>query len=161
MNRRLPETGDNPSCREKDGNTEEGTEMKIGDFLSRGLAGLALCACLAVAPAAGQDLQRAMTYDDYVALPKLEIMTEEIGGTFAAAKIEYVSFKEVEGVDRYHMTGITAKGRGSGIKPLVQDYRKTRLAAKSLIAKLCGKKKAVVESDLLYPEHFTTQFRCQ
>jgi len=135
--------------------------MKIRLALQCCMAGMVLCAFVAVAPAAGQDRQRAMTYDDYTALPKLAIVTEEIGGTFAAAKIEYVSFKEVEGVDRYQMTGITAKGRASGIQPLVQDYRKTRLAAKSLMAKLCGKKKAVVESDLLYPEHFMTQFRCQ
>ena len=135
--------------------------MKRRIALQYCMAGLALCAIAAVPHAAGQDLQKAMTYDDYMALPKLEVVTEEVTGTFAAAKIEYVSFREVEGIDRYHMTGFTAKGRATGIKPLVQDYRKVRLEAKSLMARLCGKKKAVVESDLLYPEHFTTQFRCQ
>ncbi len=135
--------------------------MKIRTGLSLRAAGLALCALAAATPAAGQDLQKTMTYDDYAALPKLEIVTEEVGGTFAAARIEHVSFKDVEGIDRYHMTGITAKGRASGMKPLVQDYRKVRLAAKGLMARLCGKKKPVVESDLLYPDHFTTQFRCQ
>jgi hypothetical protein len=140
---------------------KEGTGMKIRLALQCGMAGLVLCACVAAAPAAAQDLQKTMAYDDYAALPKLEIATEEVGGTFTAAKIEYVSFREVEGVDRYQMTGITAKGRASGMKPLVQDYRKVRIAAKGLMTRLCGKKKAVVESDLLYPDHFTTQFRCQ
>jgi hypothetical protein len=92
-----------------------------------------------------------------MALPKLEVVNEEVRGTFAAAKIEHVSFREVEDIDRYHMTGITAKGRATGIKPLVQDCKKVRLEAKSLMARLCGKKKAVVESDLLYLEHFTTR----
>lgn len=135
--------------------------MRIRDGWLLCAAGLALCAFAAATPAAGQDLQKTMTYDDYAALPKLEIVTEEVGGTFASARIEHVSFRDVEGIDRYHMTGITAKGRASGMKPLVQDYKKTRLAAKDLMARLCGKKKPVVEADLLYPDHFTTQFRCQ
>ncbi len=135
--------------------------MKIRTGLSLCAAGLALCTFAALTPASGQDLQKTMTYDGYAALPKLEIVTEEVGGTFAAARIEHVSLKDVEGIDRYHLTGITAKGRASGMKPLVPDDKKVRLAAKGLMARLCGQKKPVVESDLLYPDHFTTQFRCR
>jgi hypothetical protein len=156
-----PEPPSAPPNGDPDDRRKEKKGMKIRLALQCCMAGLALCSFVAVPDAFGQDLQKAMTYDDYMALPKLEVVTEEVRGTFATAKIEYVSFKEVEGIDRYQMTGTTAKGRATGIQPLVQDYRKVRLEAKSLMVKLCGKKKAVVESDLLYLEHFTTQFRCQ
>jgi ribosomal protein L5 len=48
-----------------------------------------------------------------------------------------------------------------GLKTLVQDYKSVREAAKNLMAKLCDSKKVVVESDLFYPTHFMTQFRCE
>jgi hypothetical protein len=140
---------------------KEGVKMKIRLGVLTCAAGLVIFAFVPILHAADRELQKSMTYDDYLALPKLEIVTEEIGGTFATAKIEYVSFKDVEGIDRYHMTGTTGKGGGTGIKTLVQDYKKVRFEAKSLMARLCGKKKAIVESDLLYPAYFTTQFRCQ
>ena len=135
--------------------------MKIRLGVLTGVAGLVVFAFVPILYAADQESRKSMTYDDYVALPKLEVVTEEIGGTFATAKIEYVPFKDVEGIDRYHMMGTTGKGGGTGIKTLVQDYKKVRLGAKSLMTRLCGKKKAIVESDLLYLAHFTTQFRCQ
>lgn len=125
------------------------------------VAGLAVTAGAPGAFAADPGRPGSMSYDDYAALPKIETMTAEVGGTFAATKIEYVSFQDVEGLDRYSLTGITGKGKGSGVKTLVEDYRKVRLESKSLMKRLCGKKKAVVESDLLFEDRFTTQFRCQ
>jgi len=94
-------------------------------------------------------------------MPKLETVTQEVPGNFADTKIEYTSFKQVDGIDRYYLYGYTGKGGAMGLKTLVQDYKNVREAAKNLMTKLCDSKKAIVESDLLYPTHFTTQFRCE
>jgi hypothetical protein len=88
-------------------------------------------------------------------------VTQEIQGNFADAKIEYTSFKQVDGIDRYYMYAYTGKGGAMGLKTLVQDYKNVRDAAKNLMAKLCDSKKVIVESDLFFPTHFTTQFRCE
>ena len=44
-----------------------------------------------------------------------------------------------------------AGGGGMGLKPLVQDYKNVRTAAKNLMVKLCGSNRVIVESDLFYP----------
>ncbi len=111
--------------------------------------------------AADRDPNEPLTFEDYVALPKLETVTVEVKGTFATTKIETMSFKEVEGVDRYYMDCYTGKGGAMGIKTLVHDYKKVRTEARNLMTRLCGNKKAIVESDLFFPTHFTTQFRCE
>jgi hypothetical protein len=136
-------------------------KMKKGFVLSACAAALAFAAGAPGAFASDLGRPGSVSYEEYSALPKIEPVTVEVGGTFAAAKIEYISFKNVEGTDRYAMTGITGKGKGSGVKTLVADYKKVRLEAKSLMARLCGKKRAVVESDLLSEDQFTTRFRCQ
>lgn len=135
--------------------------MKIHGIVLACVAGLAVTAGSPGAFAADPGRPGSMSYDEYAALPKIETVTEEVDGTFAATKIEYVSFRNVEGNDRYSMTGITGKGKGSGVKTLVEDYKKVRLAAKGLMTRLCGKKKVVVESDLLSEDRFTTQFLCR
>lgn len=135
--------------------------MKMRFIVLACIAGLAGTAGAPGAFAADPGRPGSMSYDEYAAQPKIETVTEEVDGTFAATKIEYVSFRNVEGLDRYSMTGITGKGKGSGVKTLVEDYRKVRLEAKNLMTRLCGKKKAVVESDLLSEDRFTTQFRCR
>lgn len=135
--------------------------MKMRFIVLACIAGLAGTAGAPGAFAADPGRPGSMSYDEYAAQPKIETVTEEVDGTFAATKIEYVSFRNVEGLDRYSMTGITGKGKGSGVKTLVEDYRKVRLEAKNLMTRLCGKKKAVVESDLLSEDRFMTQFRCR
>ena len=135
--------------------------MKVRFVVLSCVAVLALFAFVPTLYAADPEVRKSMTYDDYAALPKLEIVTQEIKGNFADTKIEYTSFKQVEGVDRYYLHGYTGKGRASGMQTLVEDYKSVRSEAKKLMARLCGKKKAIVESDLLYPAYFTTQFRCQ
>jgi hypothetical protein len=111
--------------------------------------------------AAAQESQKSLTFEQFMAMPKLETVTQLIPGTFADARIDTMSFKQVDGIDRYYLYGYTGKGGAMGLKTLVQDYQKVRNAAKSLMAKLCSEKKVVVESDLFFPTHFTTQFRCE
>jgi hypothetical protein len=105
--------------------------------------------------------QKSITFEQYTAMPKLETVTQEIQGNFADTKIEYTPFKQVDGIDRYYMYAYTGKGGAMGLKTLVQDYKNVRDAAKNLMAKLCDSKKVIVESDLFFPTHFTTQFRCE
>jgi hypothetical protein len=123
------------------------------------LAGLAIIGLIQPLTAAAQAQQKAMTNEQYQSAPKLETVTQKVTGNFAETRIEYTSFKQVDGVDRYYMYAYTG-GEGVGLKPLVGDYKNVRAAAKQLMAKLCAGKKAIVESDLFYPTHFTTQFRC-
>jgi hypothetical protein len=105
--------------------------------------------------------KEAITFEQFMTLPKLDTVTQVVQGNFADTKIEYMSFKQVDGIDRYYMYGYTGKGGAMGLKTLVQDYKNVREAAKTLMTKLCDSKKAIVESDLFYPTHFTTQFRCE
>ncbi len=109
-------------------------------------------------PAAAEE---PLTFELFMTLPKLETVTQVVTGTFADARIDTMSFKQVDGIDRYYLYGYTGKGGAMGLKTLAQDYQKVRDAAKSLMAKLCSGKKTVVESDLFYPTHFHTQFRCE
>ena len=111
--------------------------------------------------AAAQEQQKSLTFEQFMTMPKLETVTQEVRGTFSDARIETMSFKQVDGIDRYYLFGYTGKGGAMGLKTLVQDYQKVRDAAKNLMAKQCSGKKTVVESDLFYPTHFTTQFRCE
>jgi len=124
-------------------------------------AGFTLLAFILPLHASAQEQQKSLTFEQFVALPKLETVTQEVQGTFADAKIDTMSFKQVDGIDRYYLYGYTGKGGGMGLKTLVQDYKKVRDAAKNMMAKLCSGKKVVVESDLFFPTHFTTQFRCE
>jgi hypothetical protein len=125
------------------------------------LAGLIILGMILPLHAAAQSQQKSITFEQYTALPKLETVTQEIQGNFADTKIEYTSFKQVDGIDRYYMYAYTGKGGAMGLKTLVQDYKNVRDAAKNLMAKLCDSKKVIVESDLFFPTHFTTQFRCE
>lgn len=122
------------------------------------LAGLVLLGFIVPLHASAQE---SLTFEQFMASPKLETVTQLIPGTFADARIDTMSFKQVDGIDRYYLYGYTGKGGAMGLKTLVQDYQKVRNAAKSLIAKLCSEKKVVVESDLFFPTYFTTQFRCE
>jgi hypothetical protein len=124
------------------------------------LAGFIILGLILPLHAAAQS-QQQITFEQYTAMPKLETVTQEIPGNFADTKIEYTSFKQVDGIDRYYMYAYTGKGGAMGLKTLVQDYKNVRDAAKNLMAKLCDSKKVIVESDLFYPTHFTTQFRCE
>ena len=125
------------------------------------MAGLVMFASMPIVHAADQQLQKAMTYEVYLSLPKLETVTQEVPGNYADTKIEYTSFKPVDGIDRYYMYCYTGKGGMLGIKTLAHDYKGVRDAARNLMAKLCDGKKVIVESDLFYPTYFTTQFRCE
>jgi len=125
------------------------------------LAGLVILGLILPLHAAAQSKEKTVTFEQFMAMPKLETVTQEVPGNFADTRIEYMSFKLVDGVDRYYMYGYTGKGGAMGLKTLVQDYKSARDAAKSLMAKLCDSRKTIVESDLLYPTHFTTQFRCE
>jgi hypothetical protein len=125
------------------------------------LAGFMILGMILPLHAAAQAQQKSITFEQYTAMLKLETVAQEIPGTFADTRIEYTSFKQVDGTDRYYLYGYTGKGGAMGLKTLVQDYKNVRDAAKNLMAKLCDSKKAIVESDLFYPTHFTTQFRCE
>jgi hypothetical protein len=138
-----------------------GHKMKKGNAVFSLLAGLIILAMILPLHAAAQSQQKSITFEQFMTLPKLETVTQEIPGNFADTKIEYMSFKQVDGVDRYYLYGYTGKGGAMGLKTLVQDYKSVREAAKNLMAKLCDSKKVVVESDLFYPTHFMTQFRCE
>jgi hypothetical protein len=122
------------------------------------LAGLVLLGFIVPLHAKAQE---SLTFEQFMASPKLETVTQLIPGTFADARIDTMSFKQVDGIDRYYLYGYTGKGGAMGLKTLVQDYKIVRDAAKNLMAKLCDSKKVVVESDLFFPTHFTTQFRCE
>ena len=124
-------------------------------------AGLIMLGMILPLHAAAQSQQKTITFEQFMTLPKLETVTQEIPGTFADTKVEYMSFKQVDGVDRYYLYGYTGKGGAMGLKTLVQDYKIVRDAAKNVMAKLCDSKKLIVEADLFYPTHFTTQFRCE
>jgi hypothetical protein len=125
------------------------------------LTGLILLGLVVPLHATAQEPQKSLTFEQFMAMPKLETVTQEIQGTFADARIETMSFKQVDGIDRYYLYGYTGKGGAMGLKTLVQDYKIVRDAAKNAMAKLCSGKKVVVESDLFFPTHFTTQFRCE
>jgi hypothetical protein len=125
------------------------------------LAGLVILGLILPLHAAAQSQQKAITFEQFMTLPKLDTVTQEVPGNFADTKVEYMSFKQVDGIDRYYMYGYTGKGGAMGLKTLVQDYKSVREAAKNLMTKLCDGKKVIVESDLFYPTHFTTQFRCE
>jgi hypothetical protein len=135
--------------------------MKKRVFVLFCIAGMVMFVSIPILHAEEKELQKAMSYEDYVALPKLETATKEIPGNFADTRIEYMSFKQVDGIDRYYMYCYTGKGGAMGIKTLVHDYKNSRIESRNLMAKLCTGKKVIVESDLLYPTHFTTQFRCE
>ena len=138
-----------------------GCEMKKRFIVLFCIAGLVMFASMPIVHAADQQLQKAMTYEVYLSLPKLETVTQEVPGNYADTKIEYTSFKPVDGIDRYYMYCYTGKGGTLGIKTLAHDYKGVRDAARNLMAKLCDGKKVIVESDLFYPTYFTTQFRCE
>ncbi len=125
------------------------------------LAGLVILGLILPLHAAAQSQAKTVTFEQFMVAPKLETVTQEVPGNFADTKIEYMSFKPVDGIDRYYLYGYTGKGGAMGLKTLVQDYKNVREAAKNLMAKLCVSKKVIVESDLFYPTHFTTQFRCE
>ncbi len=125
------------------------------------LAGLVILGLILPLHAAAQSQEKTVTFEQFMVAPKLETVAQEVPGNFADTKIEYMSFKPVDGVDRYYLYGYTGKGGAMGLKTLVQDYKNVREAAKNLMAKLCVSKKVIVESDLFYPTHFTTQFRCE
>jgi len=135
--------------------------MKKGIVSSSLLAGLLILGLALPLHAAAQTTQKSITFEQYMAMPKLDTVTQEIEGNFADTKIEYTSFKQVDGIDRYYLYGYTGKGGAMGLKTLVQDYKNVRVEAKNLMARLCGSNKVIVESDLVYPSHFTTQFRCE
>lgn len=135
--------------------------MKIRRAAISLLAGFIMIGLIQPLHAAAQSQEKSVTFEEYVALPKLETVKQDIPGNFADTKIEYMAFKEVEGIDRYYMYCYTGKGGAMGLKTLVQDYKNARVGAKTIMAKLCGSKKVIVESDLFYPTHFTTQFRCE
>jgi hypothetical protein len=135
--------------------------MKKGIVSSSLLAGLLILGLVLPLHAAAQATQKSITFEQYMAMPKLDTVTQEIEGNFADTKIEYTSFKQVDGIDRYYLYGYTGKGGAMGLKTLVQDYKNVRVEAKNLMARLCGSNKVIVESDLVYPSHFTTQFRCE
>jgi hypothetical protein len=122
------------------------------------IAGLVVIGLIQPLTAAAQS--QNMSNEEYQAQPKVETVTEEVKGNFAETKIEYTSFKQVDGIDRYYLNASTGGGK-MGVKTLVKDYKNVRTAAKNLMAKLCKGKKVIVESDLFYPTYFTTQFRCQ
>ena len=125
------------------------------------LAGLIILGLIQPWHAAAQSQQKSVTFEEYMALPKLETVTQEIPGNFADTKIEYTSFKQVDGIDRYYLYCYTGKCGAMGLKTLVRDYKNARDTARNLMAKLCNGKKVIVESDLFYPTYFTTQFRCE
>jgi hypothetical protein len=124
------------------------------------LAGLIILGMIMPLQAAAQS-PKSITFEQYMAMPKLETVSQEIPGNFADTKIEYTSFKQVDGIDRYYLYAYTGKGGAMGLKTLVQDYKNVRDTAKNLMTKLCDGKKVIVESDLFYPSYFTTQFRCE
>jgi hypothetical protein len=140
-------------------NKKGGQKMERRSAAFSLFAGLILFGLVLPLHAAAQ--KESLTFEQFLTLPKLETVTQEVQGNFADTKIEYMSFKQVDGIDRYYLYGYTGKGGAMGLKTLVQDYKSVRETAKNLMTKLCDGKKAIVESDLFYPTHFTTQFRCE
>lgn len=135
--------------------------MKKRNAVFTSFACLMLLGFILPLQAAAQETPKSLTFEQFMSMPKLETVTQIVPGTFTDARIETMAFKPVDGIDRYYLYGYTGKGGAMGLKTLVQDYKVVREAAKHLMAKLCSGKKTVVESDLFYPTHFLTQFRCE
>ena len=55
-------------------------------------AGLIIFGMILPLHAAAQSQQKAITFEQFMTLPKLDTVTQEIPGTFADTKIEYMSF---------------------------------------------------------------------